>query len=82
MSSAELLKAAKGLPVGERLDLIDQLIESVETESSTCLSPEHDAELDRRYQAYKTSPGKADPWEVVRERIQRSLDAAANHRRV
>ena len=73
MSSAELLKAAKDLPVAERLDLIDQLIESVETESPNQLSPELDAELDRRYQAYKADPARGEPWEVVRERIQRSL---------
>jgi len=73
MSSAELLKAAKDLPVAERLDLIDQLIESVETESPNQLSPELDAELDRRYQASKANPGTGEPWEVVRERIQRSL---------
>ncbi len=73
MSSAELLKAAKDLPVAERLDLIDQLIESVETETPNQLSPELDAELDRRYQACKADPGRGEPWEVVRERIQRSL---------
>jgi putative addiction module component (TIGR02574 family) len=80
MSSADLLKAAKTLPITERLELIDQLIESVESDSSLALSPQLQSELDRRYQDFKENPDQGEPWEVVRERIQRSLDAAANRR--
>jgi hypothetical protein len=32
------------------------------------------AELDRRYDRMIANPNEGEPWEVVRERIQRSLD--------
>ncbi|HEY1921261.1 MAG TPA: addiction module protein [Tepidisphaeraceae bacterium] len=80
MSSADLLKEARHLPVAERLKLIDQLIESVEADADQALSPQLEAELDRRHQAFMASPDEGEPWEIVRERIQRSLDAAATRR--
>ncbi|MGD0541411.1 MAG: addiction module protein [Tepidisphaeraceae bacterium] len=80
MSSAELLKAAQHLSVAERLELIDHLIESVEADAAPTLSPPLESELDRRYQAFLANPDEGEPWEVVRERIQRSLDAAADRR--
>ncbi len=80
MSSTQLLKEACQLPIPERLELIDQLIESVEQDSTECLSPEMEAELDRRCKAQLANPKDAEPWEVVRERIQRSLDATASRR--
>jgi putative addiction module component (TIGR02574 family) len=78
MSRVELLKEAKRLSLPERLDLIDRLIESVEEESPEVLSPQAESELDRRYRAYLASPEDGEPWEVTRQRIQRSLDAAGD----
>lgn len=72
MSHAELIKQARSLPVTERLDLIDELIESVESESS--LTSAQKAELDLRYQAYLANPKAGEKWEVVRERIRGSLN--------
>jgi putative addiction module component (TIGR02574 family) len=81
MSSAQLLKEARNLPVADRLELIDQLIESVEADSAGALSPEQESELDRRYRAYLANPREGEPWEVVREKIQSDLDAARNRRK-
>ncbi|MGD0139661.1 MAG: addiction module protein [Tepidisphaeraceae bacterium] len=80
MSSPELFKEARHLPVAERLELIDQLIDSVETDSAQTLSPELESELDRRYRAFLARPDEGEPWEVVREKIQRNLDAARTRR--
>jgi putative addiction module component (TIGR02574 family) len=80
MSQAELLKQAKDLPVAERLDLIDQLIESVEADSPEAISAKDDAELDRRYRAYLANPDEGEPWEVFRARLERSLEAAKGDR--
>jgi putative addiction module component (TIGR02574 family) len=80
MSSPELLKEAQCLPVAERLELIDQLIESVEIDSAQALSPEVESELDRRYRAFVTNPDDGEPWEVVREKIHRNLAAARTRR--
>ena len=80
MSSPELFKEARHLPVAERLELIDQLIDSVETDSAQTLSPELESELDRRYRAFLARPDEGEPWEVVREEIQRNLDAARTRR--
>jgi putative addiction module component (TIGR02574 family) len=80
MSSADLLNEAKHLSVAERLDLIDQLIESVEEDAVQTLAPQIESELNRRHQAFLSSPEEGEPWEVVREKIRRSLDAAATRR--
>ena len=80
MSSADLLNEAKHLSVAERLELIDQLIESVEEDAVQKLSSQNESELNRRHQAFLSSPDVGEPWEVVRERIQRSLDAATTRR--
>jgi len=80
MSSTDLFKAARHLPVAERLELIDQLIDSVETDSTQILSSELESELDGRYRAFLAKPEEGEPWEVVREKIQRNLDAARTHR--
>jgi len=75
MAPTDLINTAKSLPVADRLDLIDELIESVEQDAGV-LSPESEKELERRYQAYLANPTDGQPWEVMRERIQRSLDEA------
>jgi putative addiction module component (TIGR02574 family) len=80
MSTPQLFQEAIKLPVAERLELIDQLIESVETESTEALSPELKSELDRRYRAHLQNPDEGEPWEIVREKLRRNLDAARNRR--
>jgi len=76
MSHVELLNAAKRLSVPEWLDLIDELIQSVDAEVPETLDPQSESGLDNRYRAYVANPLEGEPWEVIRERIHRSLDAA------
>jgi putative addiction module component (TIGR02574 family) len=80
MSTPELLKEARSLTVAERLELIDQLIESVEMDSDQIPPEELKSELDRRYKSFLERPDEGEPWEIVRERILRNLDAAKNRR--
>ncbi|HEX4053448.1 MAG TPA: addiction module protein [Tepidisphaeraceae bacterium] len=80
MSTADLLKEAKHLSVSERLDLIDQLIDSVEVDAPAKLSARVESELDRRHRGFLANPNEGEPWEVVRERIQRGLDATKDNR--
>jgi putative addiction module component (TIGR02574 family) len=80
MAPMDLLTEARRLPVTERLALIDQLIESVESDATEPLSSEMVSELERRHQAYQAQPDDVEPWEVVRERIRGSLNAARDRR--
>lgn len=80
MSSTDLLNEARRLPVAKRLELIEQLIESVEIDYPPPLSPKLESELDRRYRASLAEPDGGEPWEVVREKIQGKLDAARTYR--
>ncbi len=64
----------KQLPVGERIQLVEDLWDSiVEDSSGIGLSPEHIAELDRRLDALEAQPAAGTPWEIARERILASL---------
>lgn len=76
MSHAELIKEARCLSIPERLDLIDELIESVEAESAP--SQAQKSVLDQRYQAYLKNPDQGEPWELVRERIRGSLNVRSS----
>lgn len=59
-----------GLPVSERLVLVEQLWDSIAQEESTFeLSTEQKAELDRRLERLQTNPNSGSPWEVVRQRL-------------
>jgi putative addiction module component (TIGR02574 family) len=78
MSHAELIKEAQRLSVPERLELIDELIESVEAESAP--SQEQKSILEQRYQAYLKNPDQGEPWELVRERIRGSLNDRPSNR--
>lgn len=65
---AELLK----LPASERIDLAMALWDSLtdaEREAALALTPEQEAELDRRLAEHIANPGSAIPWEEVRRKL-------------
>ena len=65
---AELLK----LPAGERVEIAMALWESltdVEREAELALTPEQEAELDRRLAEHIANPGSAIPWDEVRRKL-------------
>lgn len=64
----------KQLPVSEKIQLVEDLWDSIAAETSPIgLSPQHIAELDRRLDALEENPGHGTPWSAVREKILASL---------
>ena len=66
----ELLK----LQPDERAELAMALWESladIERDAELALTPEQDAELDRRWAEHLETPASAIPWDVVRRKLQR-----------
>jgi len=62
------------LPVADRLELIEQLWDSLESEAADLAVPDwHRAELDRRLAAHAASPDVALPWDEVKAEMPRSI---------
>jgi putative addiction module component (TIGR02574 family) len=68
------------LPAEERLELIDELWDSVHPPGSLrpgepfVLTDEQKAELDRRLEEHERHRERAEPWEVVRARLWARFD--------
>lgn len=60
------------LTAEQRLALIEALWDSLE-QSDLPITPAQAAELDRRTETYEQDAANAQPWEVVRKRIERNL---------
>ena len=59
-----------GLPVSERLQLVEDLWDSIaEVPEAIALSDDQRTELDRRLAAYHEDPEAGSPWNEVKERI-------------
>lgn len=68
------IQELKQLPVSERIQLVEDLWDSIaEDVSAVTLTPDHIEELDRRLDALEADPKAGTPWEIVRERISKSL---------
>lgn len=64
----ELLK----LPANERIEIAMALWDSLteaEREAELALTPEQEAELDRRLAEHVANPGSAIPWDEVRRKL-------------
>lgn len=69
-----MIKDLKRLPLSERIQLVEDLWDSIAEESPAMgLTPEHVAELDRRLDELERQPRSGTPWEIARERILASL---------
>ena len=65
-----ILEEALKLPIAERRKLADDLYESIESSSEAFrLTPEQEAELERRIEYSRLSPNDFSSWEDVRERL-------------
>jgi putative addiction module component (TIGR02574 family) len=63
-------KELRALPVEERLKLIEDLWDSIETDAGALPLPDwHRREIDRRLEALETGSSVGAPWEEVRRRI-------------
>jgi putative addiction module component (TIGR02574 family) len=58
----------KALPISERIQLVEDIWDSIEEETSSPLqlSVEERAELHRRLAAHQADPSSSIPWEQVR----------------
>ena len=80
MNKAILLDELIQLSPLERLDIADKLWDSVHPPGSArpgdivVLTDEQMAELDRRLEAHKRHPERAQPWDVVRARLWARFD--------
>ena len=68
------IQELRQLPISERIDLVQQLWDSIAEEAPAIdLSAEQIAELDRRLDALAAQPESGTPWHIARERILASL---------
>lgn len=76
MTSNALRKELFQLSVAERLELVEELWDSIAADAERDdrvlpLSDEQKAELDRRIAAHRADPSGVIPWEQVREELRR-----------
>jgi len=67
------LEALRRLPVAERLQLVEELWDSIAAEApddAFPITPEVAAELDRRLAEHRADPDATRPWEEVRAEIR------------
>lgn len=70
MSSSFLPAEIRGLPIDQRLVLVEELWDSiVEDQSAMELTANQKSELDRRLQARGSRPNEAMPWQELKNRL-------------
>lgn len=68
------LKQLRELPVAERIQLVEDLWDTITEEPENVrLTPAQTTELDRRLDRLAESPDEGVEWETLRSRIQNSL---------
>lgn len=68
------IQELRELPIPERIDLVQELWDSIADEAPAIdLSAEQIAELDRRLDALDAQPEGGTPWDIARKRILASL---------
>lgn len=75
-TSAYDLKALRRLSVAERIQLVEDLWDSIaedDPDAAFPVTPELAAELDRRLAAHERNPSAAEDWNTVRRRITNRL---------
>jgi putative addiction module component (TIGR02574 family) len=64
-----LLKELMELSPEERIQLAEDLWDSIAPEEMPPLTDEQKREIDRRLAEHKKDPGRASPWEEVKARL-------------
>jgi putative addiction module component (TIGR02574 family) len=64
-----LLKELMELSPAERIQLAEDLWDSIGSDEMPPLTDEQKDELDRRLAEHKKDPGRASPWDEVRTRL-------------
>jgi putative addiction module component (TIGR02574 family) len=71
---SDLLSQAEGLPIAERIELVEAIWDTIPENAGTevlPLSEEHRAELERRLNDMEADPVVGRPWAEVRDRLAR-----------
>jgi putative addiction module component (TIGR02574 family) len=66
------IEQLRRLPLEKRLEIIDALVESVESEAGPDVWPVSDEiieEANREFEAHLVDPSSSIPWETVRARL-------------
>jgi putative addiction module component (TIGR02574 family) len=69
MGRAELWSELMKLTPEERVELVEDLWDSIAENDMPPLTPEQQEELDRRYAEHLRDPGSASKWEDVKARL-------------
>ena len=70
MAQSSLPPEIRGLPVSDRLELVERIWDSIiEDQQQFQLTDAQRAELDRRLAAHETSPNRGTAWETVKARL-------------
>ncbi len=70
MAQIPLSPEIRSLPIPDRLQLVEQIWDSiVQDEKVFEMTDRQKSELDRRISAHEASPGRGQPWEVVKKRL-------------
>ena len=71
LEPAAILEQAKRLPVGTRIELMNEIWSSLVKEGyEPEITPEEEAELERRWQDHLAHPEDAVPWETVKAELE------------
>lgn len=70
MGRAELWSELMKLTPAERIELVEDLWDSIGPEGLPSLSPEELDELDRELAAHRADPSGSETWEAVRASLQ------------
>ena len=67
---SQLIDQARGLPLEQRIQLLDALWESLAEDGyNPSLTPQQAEELDRRLAAHRRNPDDVIPWESIKEEL-------------
>jgi putative addiction module component (TIGR02574 family) len=69
MNKALLKEKLLELSPAERLEIVEEIWDSIPPQDLPTLSEEQKEELDRRYDALVREPGRGSSWEDVRARL-------------
>jgi len=69
MQRAELWAELMELSADERIELVENLWDSIAQKDLPALTPEQQQELDRRYAEHQRDPARASKWDDVEARL-------------
>ena len=71
--SSNLTEEAKKLSIAERINLVEEIWDSIAEENGCFeLSEAQKQELDRRLEAYRTNPSRGRTWEEIKSEFLNS----------